>query len=203
VSLFIVFEGIDGCGAGTQSEILREKLMADSHILFLRYPEYNNPIGELIYKSLKEKLEFSKETFFMLFALDQAKDNPRIRNALEEGKVVLADRYFLSNLAFQCARGFDFDKALKVAEVLDLPKPDLVIFLKVSPETSVGRKTKEKRNLDSYEQNLELQKKVFEVYERLASENVFAKEWVTVDGERSVDEVASEIESIIKPRIKI
>jgi len=201
--MFIVFEGIDGCGAGTQSEILREKLMSDQHILFLRYPEYNHPIGELIYKTLKQKEKLPIESFFMLYLLDQAKDNEKIKNALKEGKVVVADRYFASDLAFQGANGFDLEKALKIAEIMELPKPDLVILLKVSAETSVKRKVKEKRNLDMYEENLQYQRKVSEMYEKLLRQNAFAKEWVIVDGERSIEEIANEIENIVKTKLQV
>jgi len=201
MGFFIVFEGLDGCGAGTQSEILREKLMANQHIIFLRYPSYNNPIGELIYKCLKEKVPLHMESLFMLFALDQIKDNEKIKSALSSGKIVLADRYFASNIAYQCAKGFDFDTALKIGELLQLPKPDLVIFLKVSPETSVQRKTKEKRNLDMNEENMQYQEKVKDVYEKLVAEKVFAKEWIVVDAEKSIEEVAKEIERIVTEKL--
>jgi dTMP kinase len=201
MSFFIVFEGLDGSGAGTQSEILREKLMANQHIIFLRYPSYNNPIGELIYKCLKEKVPLQMESLFMLFALDQTKDNEKIKSALGSGKIVLADRYFTSNIAYQCAKGFDLNRALKIGELLQLPQPDLVILLKVSPETSVQRKIKEKRNLDMNEENLQFQKKVQEVYEKLMTEKIFAKEWVVVDSEKSIDEVARDVEKIVTEKL--
>jgi dTMP kinase len=194
-------EGLDGAGVGTQVEILREKLMADQHVLSLRYPEYNHPIGELIYKYLKEKVLLPKETVFMLYVLDQIKDKERINDALKEGKIVLADRYFTTNLAFQCAKGFDLQKALKIAETLELPRPDLAIFLKVNAETSVKRKIKEKQNLDFYEADLQLQKKVFQMYEKLVAEKIFAKEWVVVDSEKGIDEVAKDIEKIVAEKL--
>lgn len=201
MGLFIVFEGLDGCGAGTQSEILRERLMADKNILFLRYPEYNHPLGELIYKTLKERITIDMETFFMLNAVDQVKDKRKIANALEEGKTIVADRYFLSNIAFQGAKGFDVQHAVKIAEALEIPKPDLVILLRVSPETSTQRKTKEKRNLDVHESNQQYQMKVFDMYEKLAAENVFAKEWIVVDGEKNVEDIANDVENIVKERL--
>ncbi|HLC39636.1 MAG TPA: dTMP kinase [archaeon] len=197
---FIVIEGLDGSGCGTQAEILREKLMANEHVIFLRYPEYTHPIGELIYKYLKQKFLVTQETLFMLFVLDQAKDKERIADALESNKIILADRYFTSNLAFQCSRGFDLKKALTIAETLELPKPDIVIFLKVSPEISLKRKQKEKQSLDIYEKDLELQKKVAAMYEKLTAEKVFAKEWVVVDGEKDIGEVASEVEKVVREK---
>jgi thymidylate kinase len=93
------------------------------------------------------------------------------------------------------------NRALKIGELLQLPQPDLVILLKVSPETSVQRKIKEKRNLDMNEENLQFQKKVQEVYEKLMTEKIFAKEWVVVDSEKSIDEVARDVEKIVTEKL--
>ena len=202
MGLFIVIDGCDGAGIGTQAEILREKLMAKNNILFLRYPDYNDPVGNMIHESLHGKIALSRELTFLLYALNQLKDKEKIANSLKKGRVVLADRYFTSNLAFQCSLGFDLEKALEFAELFEMPKPDLVIFLKVSPETGIKRKIKEKGSGDIYERDLDLQRKVNETYEKMIKEKIFAKEWATVDGEKSIEEVAKEIESIVFPRLK-
>jgi len=202
MGLFIVIDGCDGAGIGTQAEILREKLMAKNNILFLRYPDYNDPVGNMIHESLHGKIALSRELTFLLYALNQLKDKEKIANSLKKGRVVLADRYFTSNLAFQCSLGFDLEKALKFTELFEMPKPDLVIFLKVSPETGIKRKIKEKGSGDIYERDLDLQRKVNETYEKMIKEKIFAKEWATVDGEKSIEEVAKEIESIVFPRLK-
>jgi len=202
MGLFIVIDGCDGAGIGTQAEILREKLMAKNNILFLRYPDYNDPVGNMIHESLHGKIALSRELTFLLYALNQLKDKEKIANSLKKGRVVLADRYFTSNLAFQCSLGFDLEKALEFAELFEMPKPDLMIFLKVSPETGIKRKIKEKGSGDIYERDLDLQRKVNETYEKMIKEKIFAKEWATVDGEKSIEEVAKEIESIVFPRLK-
>lgn len=194
---FIVFEGLDGSGVGTQAQILREKIMDKTHSILLDYPEYNHPIGELIYKYLKKKISLNQETVFILFAIDQMKDKERIISALNAGKIVIAARYFTSDLAFQCALGFDLNKGLIIGETFELPKPDLAIFLKTSPEISVKRKMKERQNLDLHEEDLQLQKNALAMYEKLAAEKVFAKEWIVVDGEKNIEEVAAEIEKVI------
>lgn len=197
-----VLEGCDGAGVGTQSEILREKLMAKDKVLFLRYPDYNDPTGMLIHDFLHEKVKLSKESLFCLYALNQLKDKEKIENALEKGRIALADRYFTTNLAYQCALGFDLEKAVQFAELFSMPKPDLVIFLKVSPETAMKRKLKEKGSVDIYEKDLGLQRKVNGMYEKLIREQIFAKEWAVVDGEKNIEGVADEIERIVFPRLK-
>lgn len=176
--------------------------MTKDSILFLRYPDYNTPIGVMIHDFLHEKRVFSKEVLFLLYALDQLKDKGKINETLKNGKVVLADRYFTSNLAFQCNDELSLDKALKFAENFKIVRPDLVIFLKVSPETGIKRKIKEKGMGDVYERDVEFQRKVGKMYEKLIEEKVFAKEWIVVDGERSIDEVAKEIEKIVFSRLK-
>jgi dTMP kinase len=195
----IVIEGIDGAGCGTQTEVLKEKLneKLSQPVLHIRYPNYNNPIGVTIHKFLHEELQLSTDMQFFIYSLDMIKDMKEIRKALEEGRIVLADRYFTSTLAYQCAQGFPLEKALKFAELFDIIKPDLIIYLKVSAEIAIERKKKEKTELDLFERDLEFRKKVSKKYDELADKNVFGK-WFVVDDEKSIEEVATEIENIVK-----
>jgi len=119
-----------------------------------------------------------------------------IKKALDEGRIVLADRYFTSTLAYQCAQGFHLEKALKFADLFDFVKPDLIIYLKVPSDIAMKRKKMEKNNLDLFEKDLEFRKKVSKKYDELASKNIFGK-WIVVDAEKSIEEVANEIENEI------
>lgn len=195
----IVIEGTDGAGCGTQTELLKEKLNAklSQPVMHIRYPNYNNPVGVAIHKFLHEELQLSIDMQFFFYSLDMMKDMKEIKKALEEGRIVLVDRYFTSTLAYQCSQGFPIEKALKFADLFDIVKPDLIIYLKVSAEISMERKQKEKPNLDMFERNLEFRKEVAEKYDELASKNIFGK-WVVVDAERSVEDVAKEIENEVK-----
>jgi len=196
---FLVIEGIDGAGCGIQTELLKERLneKLSQPVLHIRYPNYNNPMGVTIHKFLHEELALSADMQFFIYSLDMLKDMKEIKKALEEGRIVLADRYFTSTLAYQCSQGFSLEKALKFADLFDFIKPDLVIYLKVSAETAMKRKIKEKSDLDMFEKDLELKKRVSKKYEELASKNIFGK-WVIVDAEKSIEEVASEIEETVE-----
>jgi dTMP kinase len=196
---FIIIEGVDGAGCGIQTELLKERLneKLSQPVLHIRYPNYNNPIGVTIHKFLHEELQLSTDMQFFIYSLDMLKDMKEIKKALEEGRIVLADRYFTSTLAYQCSQGFPIEKALKFAELFDFVKPDLIIYLKVSAETAMKRKQKEKTEMDMFERDLEFRKKVSKKYEELANKNIFGK-WVVVDAERSIEEVAKEIENIVK-----
>lgn len=195
---FIVIEGIDGAGCGTQTELLKEKLNAklSQPVLHIRYPDYNSPVGVTVHKFLHEELALSTDMQFFIYSLDMLKDVEKIKKALENGRIILADRYFTSTLAYQCAQGFSVEKALKFAELFDIIKPDLIIYLKVSPETSMERKKKEKIELDFFEKDLEFRKKVSLKYDELASKNIFSN-WITVNAEKLIEEVGKEIENIV------
>lgn len=194
----IVIEGIDGAGCGTQTELLKEKLneRLSQPVLHIRYPNYNSPVGVTIHKFLHEELGLSVDMQFFIYSLDMLKDMKEIKKALEEGRIVLADRYFTSTLAYQCAQGFSLEKALKFADLFDFVKPDLIIYLKVPSEIAMKRKKMEKNNLDLFEKDLEFRKKVSKKYDELASKNIFGK-WVVIDAEKSIEEVANEIENEI------
>jgi len=191
---FIVVEGIDGAGGETQSSLLynffkKEKIPAEK----LTYPDSKRPIGRLIHEFLHEKYEFSPESQFLLYLADFLKDKEKILRWLKRGKIVISDRYFTSTLAYQCQGAFLREKALKIAKLLELPRPDLVIYLKVSPQTSIKRKFKEKRNLDRFERNRKLLSQVAKFYEKtLIKKSIFSK-WIIVDGEKAIKEVSEEI----------
>jgi len=100
---FIVFEGIDGSGCGTQSELLKERLNAKllQPVLHLRYPDYNDPIGASIHEFLHKKFYIKPDIQFLLYSINILKDMEEIKNAQDirvrkEIKLQLSSS-FLSN----------------------------------------------------------------------------------------------------------
>ncbi len=194
---FIVFEGIDGAGTETQSKLLFNYLRRrKKSVVKLLYPDKKGVMGKLIYKYLDKEHHLPTEIQFLLHLADFAKDQLRIKNWLKQGKIVISDRYFTSTLAYQGAKGFSLNKALLAAKIFELLKPDLVIFLKVSPETSIRRKHREKRRLDLHEANKKLLKQVAAFYKKLIKNQVFAK-WKAIDGEKPIRRVFEEIKQIL------
>jgi dTMP kinase len=203
MSLFITFEGLDGSGCETQSKMLKDFLEKKNfQVEYINYPKYSNPIGEMIKNFLYRRENPPKDVVFLLFALDQLEDKEKILRAIKDKKFVVSARYFTSNLAYQTVNGFSLKKALSFAEIMGMPKPDLVIFLDVPPEIGAKRKKGEKKNLDRYESDLDLQKKVVENYKKLIREKVFAKEWIVLDGNRPIEAVAKDVQKIVLERIK-
>ena len=195
---FIIIEGIDGCGKGTQTKKLvsyfrKQKKEEKS----LSYPDRNGPIGALIDQYLHRKYNFSKEVQFLLYFSDFLKDKEAIKKWLSEGKIIVADRYFLSTLAYQSIGGFPVGRGLEAAKLFELPKPDVIIYLDINSTTSLERKFGQKGMLDRHEADAKFQKNLTRVYGELARKKALAR-WVTIDGEKSEEEVFKEIKKAVK-----
>lgn len=200
---FVVFEGIDGAGDETQTKLLFNYLKKQKKsVKKLSYPDYQTPIGKLIHQYLYKKYNFSVETQFLLYLTDFIKDKENLKKWLKQGKIVISDRYFTSTIAYQGLKGFPIKKALKIAELLELPKPDLIIYLKISPQVSIQRKSKEKRILDRNEANKKLQSQLASFYEKLTKKQVFSR-WVIIDGERPILEVFEKVKKIVCEKRKL
>jgi dTMP kinase len=190
---FIVLEGIDGAGVETNGKLLtnyfQEKGVKVGRVY---YPGYEGPIGQMLHNYLNGQFDLSVEVQFLIHLSDFMKDKEKINGWLREGKTVIADRYFSSTLAYQSIKGFKIQKALEIAGILELPAPDLIIHINVSPKTSMMRKLEENNRLDRNESDEKLLKTVGDLYKKLAKKDVFAK-WIMVDGEKKIEEVFEEI----------
>ncbi len=190
---FIVFEGIDGAGAETQSKRLFDYFT--THQIpanRISFPDYEGPIAKVIEDFLYKKFDLTPEIQFLLYATDMVKEKEKIQLWLAEGRMVVADRYFTTNLAYQGANEFPQDIALKFAKLFKLPKPDLVFYLSIKPSTSVQRKLKEKPNLDRYESNERFLANVHKSYQKLIAGNVFGQ-WTQIEGEQPADAVFAKV----------
>jgi dTMP kinase len=198
MSRFIIFEGIDGAGTEEQSkrllDFLRERKIPAERI---EYPGYHNPIGKFIHEYLHKKFDLSPEVQSLFYAADMINDKERIKLWLKQGKYVIADRYFTSTLAYQGLIGVPLEKLLKLAELFEVPKPDIVLFLKVSPKTSMQRKLKEKTDLDRNESDKTFLEKLSLFYEQLIKDQVFSQ-WYALDGEKSKEEVFEQVKKVLR-----
>jgi dTMP kinase len=144
-SLFVTFEGIEGCGKSTQIERLAKRLANEGHeTLTLREPG-GTPIGEAIRDVVKfppGHNPISPDTELLLMNASRAQlVQQEIRPALANGVVVLCDRFYDSSLAYQGhGRGLDL---VKVQKAIDLAiggtKPNLTLLLDISLSVSQAR----------------------------------------------------------------
>lgn len=188
----ITLEGPDGCGKSTQTELLSEWLESEGFEVEVTREPTNNPLGQLIRKSLEGKIDLTVEAEALLFAGDRALHvSEVIRPNLEIGKIVLSERYIYSSLAYQTSRGL----SQEWVETINKPAitPDITIFIDVPPKVGSERMNNSRKS-DTFDQNLELQKKVREAYKRLAEE----KNIPIVNGKKNKDEVHEEIKAEVK-----
>ena len=187
--LFICVEGLDGCGKTTQTKLLVRKLRKIGWDAVYTAEPSRGKIGQFIKKYC---LHGEKRTFpiveALLFAADRFEHVEReVIPALNEGKVVVSDRYVYSSLAYQGATGLD----LKWIEMINehAIRPDLAIFVDVEPEAVIKRLKQKK----SVMENLETQRKVREVYVKFVEKG----ELVRIDGNKSTEEVADDVLKVV------
>jgi len=187
--VFICIEGLDGCGKTTQARLLAERLKKDYCAVYTTEPSVGK-IGKFIKKNylhVDKRGEVTVEA--LLFAADRVEHlKNEILPALNEGKIVVSDRYVFSSFAYQGAAGLD------LAWIEEINKralrPDLALLIDVEPETVVHRLKKKK----SVMENLETQLKVRKVY----LEYVANGKLVRIDGNKSKKEVARDVANLTK-----
>jgi dTMP kinase len=138
-------EGLDGAGKSTQVRRLKEYLTERCGSLeYIHFPRYDAPVyGDLISRFLRGDFGSNEavhpQLVALLFAEDRHGAAPAMRQALDEGKTVLLDRYVYSNIAYQCAKLQDLQERRKLRDWIfnteygdfELPEPDLNLFLDV------------------------------------------------------------------------
>jgi len=182
---FIVFEGVDGGGKSTQIKLLTEYLEEKGYDVEHHMEPTHGKIGNLLWNYMRSKnRSFTPETEALLFAADRIEHGNIIKEALNEGKAVISDRYLHSSLAYQGAAGVDAAWMKKLNK--HALKPDLVILLDIDPDESLERVQDRARTV--FEEN-EYLKKVRSEYLSYAESG----ELVVIDACRAIDQVHAEI----------
>lgn len=195
--MVIDFEGIDGSGKRTQAEILKDSLKAEGYkVVLYSYPDYDSPYGRLIKGFLDEETNLNPDEQFLLYLTDIVKDNEDIRKKVNEGYMVILDRYIPSTIAYQCANNFDYQKAKEMVRLVDVALPDAIFYLDIPVKSSEERKVKQKNHKDRFEGNKALLEEVKGYYKRMIGES-FPSMWWRIKGDREVKEISEEVFQII------
>jgi len=187
--LFVTFEGIDRSGKTTQARLLGEAL--GTVALGVREPG-GTPAGERVRELLKDAaVPLGPEAEALLFAAARAELVERvIRPALEDGRVVVSDRFLDSSLAYQGgARGLGIDEVEAINRFATGGLvPDLTFLLELDAETAARRAGERDRFED---EGAALQRAVLEAYERLVAAD--PARWRRVDATRSPEQVHADV----------
>ena len=169
----IVIEGTDCSGKQTQTELLQTRLKDLGHnCIRIDFPRYDTPTGKIVGGPYLGKPELCESYFkegavnvdpkiaSLYFAADRKYSIGLVNEYLEKGYYVILDRYTTSNLAHQGSKILDKDERFNMYQwidkleywLLELPKPDVTIFLHMPYEYSLELK-KNRKNLDEHEKS--------------------------------------------------
>ena len=153
--MFIVFEGIDGAGKTTQIELLAQKLRDAGLDPYVTAEPTGMETGKAIRRVLSGAVPKTPTQVAAMFVQDRIDHNvdptEGIEVLLAQGKAIICDRYYYSSLAYQGSLT-DFDWVMAAnCDCPEIRKPDLCIFLDLSPEESMKRITQGRTQVEIYE----------------------------------------------------
>ena len=191
--VFIAFEGGEGIGKSTQSQLLKEWLEQEGETVVLSREPGGSDLGIEIRKILLSHStgEISPRAEALLYAADRAHHvYSVIRPALAQGEVVISDRYFDSSIAYQGA-----GRVLEPGEVARISRwateslfPTLTIIIDLPPQIGLAR-LKSKDRLES--QPIDFHERVRQEFLQLAA--LDPERYVIIDGNQSIEETHTAI----------
>jgi dTMP kinase len=193
---FIAFEGIDGSGKSTQVKLLSDKLKESGLKIYTTAEPTNSRIGQIIRDIFKHKMEADHRTIAALYAADRldhlTNKTDGIVKKMEQGHTVITDRYYFSSYAYHGVH-MDIDWVIQVNSLsADLLRPDLNIFIDISPEEAIKRLNKGRSSIELYEsiENLKnVREKYFEAFRLVGGK----EKLLIINGDRSAEEISKDI----------
>jgi dTMP kinase len=200
MSAFITFEGPEGSGKTTIMQAVADKLQQDYKIVMTREPG-GVKTGEKIRELLLDGDAMDERTEALLFAASRREHLVgKVMPALENGNIVLCDRYIDSSLAYQgYARGIGISEVKSINEfAIDNMYPDVTIYLDVSVEVGRQRIVENQRVQNRLDlESVNFHEKVVEGYKKIIHNE--SERFIIIDAEKSIDEVVTDTyNSIIK-----
>lgn len=197
---FFVIEGTDASGKTTQFNLLAEKLANEGYdVVTFDFPQYGNQSSYFVREYLAGKYGAADQvgpyTASVFYALDRFSAKDGIRKALDEGKVVLSNRFTGSNMAHQGTkftnpeerRGFFIWEDNLEFQMMGIPRPTVSLVLRVDAQTTMQlldlRAEKEGREKDIHESNVSHLERSVDVYDDLCA--LFPKDFIRIDCVRS------------------
>lgn len=189
---YIAIEGVDGAGTTTMTRLLSERIGAKA----VKEP------GSFLEPAIRQTIahyhgEEQRTAACLLFAADRLLLRPVIDRHLAHGIDVVSDRCYLSSLVYQP------DEHRQRAWVVSLQRgillPDVIVYLKVTPETAMLR-IAHRTKRDAYETEAMVRRHVAR-YDELAADSEYGRGIVTVDAEADIDTTLARILSALKDHV--
>lgn len=198
--LFIALEGGEATGKTTTAKVLKERLEGEGYEVVITREPGGIPSAEAIRNNIMDYHVDAKTEVLLYLAARREHLVSKVIPALEEGKIVITDRFYLSSLVYQgYARGLGIDVVRELnAFVCDI-YPDLNIVIDIPVEVSMARKqhVEDINRLDL--EGKEFHQKVEDAYKMLCKEN--KDNIVVIDGVQPMDEMIEDVYETIKKAI--
>jgi dTMP kinase len=160
---FVVVDGLDGSGKGTQAKLLLDRLRNEGYQVELAdFPRYGKWSAQFVERYLRGEFGTAKEVgakrASLFYALDRYAASFQIEEWLRRGRIVISNRYVSASKGHQLGKITDPDLMTDFLgwvneleyEILRIPKPDLTLFLHMSPE--IGQNLVDKKEAREYTQ---------------------------------------------------
>lgn len=220
----IVIEGTDCSGKETQSNLLLEKLTKNNIAVAKKsFPMYETPTGKIVGGPYLGK-EYICDGWFkegainvepkvaaLYYAADRRYNLPKIKELLDSGVNLILDRYVYSNMAHQGGKIYDTNERMNMYawldilefKLLELPKPDIAIFLHMPYEQAMILKKDRIENADQHEQSEEHLKHAEKAYIELAQ----TYKWKTIEcvnegNIKSKEDISNEVYDYVMSMLK-
>lgn len=197
--LFIVLEGPDGSGKSTMAKMIGEYYKnAGREIVFTREPggtKISEQIRDIILDN--NNIEMAYTTEALLYAASRAQHVAEfIKPHLEQGHVVISERYVYSSIVYQgIGRKLGIQKVKEINDfAIDGLKPDLVLFFDIDPEKALNRKLSRNEGDRLENEKLAFHKSVFDGYKEIIK---YYDEIVSINADKNVEELFCDIKNII------
>lgn len=213
--LFIIIEGGDGSGKTTQHELLRDRLKeAGREVETIDFPRYGEASARMVEKYLNGDYGSAKEVgayrASIFYAIDRYDASGQIERWLDQGKIVLANRYATSNMVHQSGKIKNIAERDSFLEWLDelefgifgIPRPDLVFFMNISAKISQALALQKKQRHENIESKNDIHENDLEhLQDALDAGNYVARKyaWESVDCDdgtgkmRSINDIHEEV----------
>lgn len=220
----VVLEGTDCSGKETQTKLLIKRLQSTFKVQNFSFPNYNSPTGLILGGPYLGKPQYGKCIFkqgatkvdpkvvSLYYAADRKYNIKIIQDYLNKGYIVFLDRYVYSNMAHQGSK-IDNEKERKKMyqwieklefDLLELPVPDICIFLHMPYDNAVILKKKRQEKQDEHEKDANYLKKSEECYKEISQKYNFKTIECTENGlTKSIEDINDNIYNYLIKKIKV